>query len=648
MDYHNGGTDSPTLPVAGGPVPHPVLRSSMPGEFPQQMNENRKSASRRSLPRKPVPISRQQSAAVLPPPGQMRNGNAPDFDGDQAQDFTRRVSKQSDSSSLSAGTNGQYTPDSRDVETPEPQRVRVSSAAIPDTQTLPYRHQAHASFSLNVAQPQQAEVAEVEAAPRRYSFESEHTPSEVYPQLQYHHRPFDDGSSSNASQDAIRPEKRLHRQSRSGDFAAARKSNLGPDSPRTTLPRPASAYTLSNDLTARGRNGSPMLSPDMAGFPGSASPRTYARASSSHRRSPDSRPISYIDLLNTPYAQQVAPASLSLDNTQLRSVVGSNASLLDSTKTLEMYRANVKKTNDPATQYEFAVLMVQAAMQQPATQPAPQSNGSASLKKANPTSSPQADMIREARQILQRLSDRGYPFAQYYLGDGYASGLFSKGKEDYDHAFPLFLAASKHGHAESGYRAGLCYEFGWGTRKDYAKAAQFYRQSASKNHPGSATRLGKACLTNDLCLHGRYREGIKWLKRAAESADQQYNAAPYELGLLHLDDFGTDIFKDEAYAAQLFTKSADLGHAEASLMLGRAYEHGLLCCPRDAALSVHFYNGAASGGIPEAMMALCAWYMLGAPPLLQKDESEAYEWAKRAAELGMLATVLSAFVSCTS
>lgn len=289
-----------------------------------------------------------------------------------------------------------------------------------------------------------------------------------------------------------------------------------------------------------------------------------------------------------------------------------------------MYRANVKKTNDPSIQYDFAIFMINAAQETVAPSPSSSTEDIGSYP----------DLLREARHILQRLSDRSYPFAQYYLADGYASGLFNKGVEDNDRAFSLFIAASKHGHAEAGYRAALCYEFGWGTRKDMQKAVQFYRQSASKNHPGAMSRLGRACLEGSMGLHGHYREGLKWLKRAAESADFQYNSAPYELGLLHETGYGDDIFRDESYAAQLFTQSADLGHVEANFRLGDAYEHGKLGCPRDPALSVHFYNGAAQKGHPEAMMALCAWYMVGAEPVLARDEAEAWEWAKRAAEAG--------------
>ncbi len=198
----------------------------------------------------------------------------------------------------------------------------------------------------------------------------------------------------------------------------------------------------------------------------------------------------------------------------------------------------------------------------------------------------------------------------------------------------LFLSAAKHGHAEAGYRVALCYEFGWGARKDYAKAVQFYRQSAAKNHPGAATRLGMACLHGTLGLSGRERDGLQWLRRAQESADRIYNSAPFELAGLHEHGFGADVFKDEAYAAQLYTQAAELGHAEAAMRMGAAYEHGALACPRDPALSVHFYHTAAQAGHTLAMMALCAWFLIGAPPVLDKDENEAYEWAKRAAEAG--------------
>ena len=531
-----------------------------------------------------------------------------------------------DQSSSSVTPSSGDTSPSRDDETPDTGSLRDSGNSLPPTQTLPLRqrHIRDASDTLptpfsaelshtgmSVKTPEQsAEVIQVNghAIPDDERELQQNQPPELQPQLQYFHEPYHEASKRVSRRSADHGNMVLHATEQPNRSAPELRVAADPSY------RPSSTLTVGSgsDGMARGVDGNRHLS--VGGSPSPQdSPAGYARGVSTHRYSPDSRPVSYIDLLHVPYPQQVAPAP-SMDNSFLRNSVGTNASLLDTRKTLEMYRANVKKTNEPAIQYEFAVFMLQAAMEGPEQD--------------------RQEMLRESKQILQKLSDRGYPFAQYYLADGYASGLFSKGKEDHDRAFPLFVSASKHGHAEAGYRAALCYEFGWGCRRDYLKAAQFYRTAASKNHPGAATRLGMACLEGTMGLAGKYREGVKWLKRAAESADPQYNAAPYELARLHEAGFGDDIFKDEMYAAQLYTQSAELGHPEANLIMGKAYEHGLLMCPKDAALSIHFYTGAAQAGLAEAMMALCAWYLFGAEPILEKNENEAFEWAKRAADLG--------------
>ncbi|KAI1827980.1 HCP-like protein [Xylaria intraflava] len=436
------------------------------------------------------------------------------------------------------------------------------------------------------------------------------------PQLQYHHQPFPHRVASF-------PIDTISRNSSTPDVtdnALTNNRHLTPNSfnvRRSSMPRPPSLYSVYSDYGPRGHS-------------------PHGRIPSQNRRSPDNRASTYGELLNVPYPQP-APAPITLDNTYLRNNVGNNASLLSTQKTLEMYRQNVKKTNDFSIQYSFAVFLISTAQEQGLNfdEPSRGKNNSKHDSHKNGVESTPTELVREAKSILTRLANGGYPFAQYYLADGYASGLFNKGKEDYNSAFPLFVLAAKHGHAESAYRSGLCYEFGWGCRKDPAKAVQFLRTAASKNHPGAMTRLGKACLSGDLG-ENRYREGVKWLKRATETADAMYNSAPYQLGLMYETGYGDDIFKDESYAAELFTQAAELGHPEAGYRMGDAYEHGKLNCPRDPALSVHFYTGAAENGHAAAMMGLCAWYLVGADPILEKDEEEAYEWARRSAELGFV------------
>ncbi|KAF2186863.1 HCP-like protein [Zopfia rhizophila CBS 207.26] len=620
MGYEDAAPVVQSKPLPPPPPPvHDAANSS-----PQDPLDSSPERRTLSLRRKPVPGAVQQPAIVLQSPPSYAGDNENTVEGG-------RESRQS-GSSLAPSSLGHSRSPSR--ETTDQGGNRDSGNSIPVTKNIPIRQLNINNISYNARHSHAAELEMAQTLPNEsqpedqsfYSLENEQQVPELFPPSQQPQQPTPPPPSVLPREAARSPGSDSQHSSRSTGSGNRNTFNFGLEAPlqvpRTTIQRPNSAYTLGSELNAHGRTHSPHLS--VGGSPSSnGSQVSFGRQVSANRRSPESRPTSYVDLLNVPYPQQVAPAA-NLGNSQLRHAVGANASLLDTKKTLEMYRLNVKKTQDMPVQYEFALFMVQVAREVMASDPGINNHGLAPV-----------EMLREARQILQRLADRSYPFAQYYLGDGYASGLFNKDKPDYDRAFPLFVAASKHGHAESGYRAALCYEFGWGCRKDYAKAVQFYRAAASKNHPGAATRLGKACLTGDMGLVNRYREGLKWLKRATESADYQYNNAPYELGLLHETGYGDDVFKDEIYAVQLFTQAAELGHPQAALKLGEAYEHGYLRCPKDAALSVHYYNCAAQANIPEAMMNLCAWYMVGAEPVLEKDENEAYEWAKKAAQHGL-------------
>jgi TPR repeat protein len=629
---------TPDLPSRGDILPRrPVQLTDSPPqpqyyeqeEYYDQEGQKENAVHRKPLPIIPVPTSGRMHGAPM----------SPVKINIQTEEWAPQPSSaQIESSGTSRGQVDNIVASQREQYRTNP----PSEEAI--VRDMPHRQQYMAHAAALVQEPQVAMVSSMK------DVKSEPLYSEPLHDQEDCSRntssPSSDAADASAAIPAVQPLHYHHHQysedlgmgtTHAAEGGAGINRHLTPNSiyaQRSTVPRPASAYSALSDPDPTGR--SPGHISNSPSWGGRSPPANFGG------RSPEARPNSYIDLLNVQYPQ-IPPAPLSFDNSQLRTAVGSNASLLSTAKTLEMYRQNVKKTNEPSTQYAFAVFLISAAQEaglNEATSPSGKLTGpatardldSAHIEKLETPSSAQ-DLLREARQILSRLADRSYPYAQYYLADGYASGLFNKGKEDYDRAFPLFIAASKHGHAESGYRAALCYEFGWGCRKDPAKAVQFYRQSASKNHPGAMTRLGRACLSGDLGLN-KYREGIKWLKRATEAADAQYNAAPYHLGLLYETGYGDDIFQDETYAAQLFTQAADLGHAEASYRLGDAYEHGKLSCPRDPALSVHFYTGAAQQGHPAAMMALCAWYMVGAEPVLEKDENEAYEWARRAAECG--------------
>lgn len=59
-------------------------------------------------------------------------------------------------------------------------------------------------------------------------------------------------------------------------------------------------------------------------------------------------------------------------------------------------------------------------------------------------------------------------------------------------------------------------------------------------------------------------------------------------------------------------------------------------CPQDPALSIHYYNIAAQQNHRDACFALTAWYLVGSPSVLPQSDTEAFLWAKKAAEAGLV------------
>jgi TPR repeat protein len=246
------------------------------------------------------------------------------------------------------------------------------------------------------------------------------------------------------------------------------------------------------------------------------------------------------------------------------------------------------------------------------------------------------ELIREATGLLKKLADRGHPPSQYFLADCYANGIGTlRNRQDFDRAFPLFILAAKHNHPDAAYRAGTCLENGWGCRREAAKAVQFYRKAAVALHPGAMYRLGISELNGELGLSKRPKEGVKWLKRSAEHGTPEFPHALHELALLHERGIENVVFVDYEYSLELLAQAAELGYAPSAYRLGECYEYGKMGCPQDPALSIHYYNIAAQQAHRDACFALTAWYLVGSPGVLPQSDTEAYLWAKRAAEQGL-------------
>lgn len=284
-----------------------------------------------------------------------------------------------------------------------------------------------------------------------------------------------------------------------------------------------------------------------------------------------------------------------LDHSHLKP--GQQAALLSHNKTLELYRQNAKKTNDPNLIYEFAVFMIDASKSMGGDDssggsgPAAGGGGGSGSGHQNKEETAKDELVREAIGLLKKIAERGHPDAQYFLADCYANGIGTpKGKQDFDRAYPLFVLAAKHGHPDAAYRAATCYEKGWGCRKDSSKALQFYRKASSQSHPGAQYRLATAELNGELGLKKSAREGVKWLKRSAEAATPEFPHALHELALLHERGIENVLFVDQEYACELLAQAGEMGYAPSAYKLGVNYEYGRMGCPQDGGLSIHMYN----------------------------------------------------------
>ncbi len=246
---------------------------------------------------------------------------------------------------------------------------------------------------------------------------------------------------------------------------------------------------------------------------------------------------------------------------------------------------------------------------------------------------------QEALNLVKRLGTAGpggvrFPLAeaQFMLAEFLGKGMYNL-KTNMGKSFNLYLQASKQNHIEAVYRVAICYEVGLGTKQDNHRAVQFYRKAASLGHSLGMHKISLTLLYGKLGQKTNLKEGISWLKRAANNADAHHPEALHDLAQCFEKVGGCPIvIPDEFYAFELYSRAAGFGFAPSQFRIGSCYELGLLGVERNAELSIKWYSKAAIQGYPEAELALAGWYLDGHVKLLKRDEFTSFRWVKKAAE----------------
>lgn len=234
---------------------------------------------------------------------------------------------------------------------------------------------------------------------------------------------------------------------------------------------------------------------------------------------------------------------------------------------------------------------------------------------------------------------RPYGEAQFLLATCYGNGSLGL-TVDHEKAYRLYVQASKQNHAAATYRTAVCSEVGAGTRKDAARAILFYRKACALGDTAGMYKMGMILLQGLLGQAKDPRDGVVWLRRAAEQADKAHPYAVHALAQLYekktaLNGTAGEIVQDHAMARALYLQGARLGYAPSQTRIAAALEHGSLAGPRDLHAARRWYVLAARQGEPAAELALSGWSLTGVTErgdeLWPQNDAEALSYALKAA-----------------
>lgn len=242
----------------------------------------------------------------------------------------------------------------------------------------------------------------------------------------------------------------------------------------------------------------------------------------------------------------------------------------------------------------------------------------------------------DAVNVVNFLAEQGHPKAEFLKGMWLEFGKhgLSLNKPE---AFRAYKRAAAKGYARAEYRMGLQYE----STNEPMKALQHYKSGEAQNDSASCYRIGMMSLLGQLGQTQDFVDGVRLVRFAADSADENAAQGAYVFGMLLAGELAQVkvpeqyLSPDQNEARQYIEKAAFLGFSKAQLKMGSAYELCSLGCPFDPALALHYMALAARQGEPEAEMAISKWFLCGYEGLFSKNNGLAYKYANRAAAGGL-------------
>jgi TPR repeat protein len=250
----------------------------------------------------------------------------------------------------------------------------------------------------------------------------------------------------------------------------------------------------------------------------------------------------------------------------------------------------------------------------------------------------------EAARHYRIAAEAGHAVAAYSLGALYALGRGVP--QDYAEAMRWYRRAADGGSADALFKVGVMYANGEGVPKDLTEAGQWWRQAADKGYAPAMLFLGHLHQRGDTgaadpvaaaewylkAWQAGNKEAapclIKLVPALEQAGDGGSPAAQHALGVIH--KFG---YQNHGAAARRLAQAAEQNHPEALRLLAFSYERGE-GVENDEARAAALYQRAAELGDKFAQFNLAAFYASGRGGL-EKNIDLAIRWYRRAANRGM-------------
>ncbi|KAF5612420.1 chitin synthase activator [Fusarium subglutinans] len=251
------------------------------------------------------------------------------------------------------------------------------------------------------------------------------------------------------------------------------------------------------------------------------------------------------------------------------------------------------------------------------------------MPRSQEASKNEGQLTAKALAIIRLFSLEEHPKALYHQGKLFEYGRFGH-PINLDQAMKLYHRSTELGHARSCYHLGRIYHR---QPEGFEMARPYYEKAEGMGDPAASYELA---FTMIHASHGEeqdYEKGLALLKQSADNADEDAPQGAYAYGMAitgDLADFDMDeylVTTDETIAFSYIEKSANLGYHKAQFQMGKAYEFGLLNCPKDLAKSFHYYYLAVRRGSVEAAEALSCWFYAGIEGILLSDLELSFKFA---------------------